>query len=589
MANFAPMRDRLLYVLRANLELFGIGGRFLDYGSGPGDVARFLLTDCGLTSGWAYDPALEDAELGTHAVGGGVLVGTRSLADVDDEVDLGILFDVVEHVPDAAATLRELRSKVRDGGWLAMTVPYNAHEWGADDDFYGHLRRLSRRGAITLLEQNGWNVIRVLDPTFPTMWLIRRAYLTMRRFGGGALGLKPEHEAGATDLERSFRSPRHKPWNPTAELPVQLVTNLVPWNVVRGLDLYFESLFWGFELFILAQKRSDEALCEVCRHGRYSFHRFFDHYSLQKCAYCGSEKILPEIATYVPRSEQKRLGPTLRGILARVRERRARRIAKLDVPERSLLDVGAGGAELAAALAGLGWSVRGSSASEQDANVARAAGIEVVVAEASSLPEDRSYGVVSLFHVVEHTADLSRTLEKLDRLVKPGGYLVLEYPNGRSLLKALLGWRWFGYDPPFHRLQVNPTVLADRLGLENYRLIDEQHFSLEYSFFVFAQSIVNALMPFQRDALYRWLCGRSSGAFERVCAAVSVPLFVLLLPLFLLYQPIAALLHRGCVVRQVFKKTDIAADEARRAAEAARSAADDARGAEPLTAEARTR
>ncbi|MEW6270146.1 MAG: methyltransferase domain-containing protein, partial [Thermodesulfobacteriota bacterium] len=234
-------------------------------------------------------------------------------------------------------------------------------------------------------------------------------------------------------------------------------------------------------------------------------------------------------------------------------------IARLDVPDRSLLDVGSGGAELAAALATMGWRVRATAASEHDAAVARSTGIEVAVADAASLPRDARYGVVSLFHVIEHTSDLSRTMSELDHLVMPGGFLVLEYPNGRSFLKACLGWRWFGYDPPFHRLQVNPTVLADRLGLENYRLLEEDHFSLEYSFFVFAQSVVNLLMPFQRDALYRWLCGRSGNAFERACAVLSMPLFALLLPLFLIYQPLVGLLHRGCIVRQVFRKTDIGA------------------------------
>ncbi|MFN7956677.1 MAG: hypothetical protein U0610_33545, partial [bacterium] len=92
-----------------------------------------------------------------------------------------------------------------------------------------------------------------------------------------------------------------------------------------------------------------------------------------------------------------------------------------------------------------------------------------------------------------------------------------------------------------------------------YRLLREDHFSLEYSFFIFAQSIVNALLPFQRDALYRLLRGRSSDQAERVWALASVPLFVLLLPLFVLWQPLASLLRRGCVVRQTFKKTDIAA------------------------------
>lgn len=566
MANFAPMRDRLLYVLRTNLDLFGIRGRILDYGAGPGDVARFLVGACDMRVVYAYDPALPDDELGRREVPGarGELIGTRDLAEVTGPIDAGILFDVLEHVPDAPSVLCELRAHVRDDGWLLMTVPYNAHEWGVDDEFYGHLRRLSRRGAITLLERNGWSVIRVLDPTFPTMWAIRRAYLLLRRFGGGALGLERDQApAAASDLERSFQSPRHTPWNPSGRLPAALATNLVPWSLVRRLDLYFESLFWGFELFVLAQKRTGDDVCEVCRHGLYSFHRFFDRYSLQKCGYCGSEKILPELATRdVARSEEKQLVPVLGGMQAWLRGRRAARVLRLDPPEQSLLDVGCGHGELVRAARDQGWRARGTASSAQDAALAHAAGIDVVVADVASLPAGAAYGVVSLFHVVEHTSDLSRTIESLDRLVLPGGYLLLEYPNGRSLLKACLGWRWFGYDPPFHRLQVNPEVLADRLGLANYRLLDEQHFSLEYSFFIFAQSLVNLLLPFQRDALYRLLRGRAAGAGERLWAALSVPLFVLLLPLFLVYQPLASLLRRGCVVRQVFKRTDIVAPEA---------------------------
>lgn len=566
MANFAPMRDRFHHVLRDNLELFAVRGRFLDYGAGLANASRFLLERCGMSSGVAYDPAFAEDEARRAAEEvpqPGLTIADRLDAGMR-EFDLALLFDVIEHVPDAGEILREVHARVRPDGWLAAVVPYNAHEWGEDDEFYGHLRRLSRRGVIGLLERNGWNVIRVLDPTFPTFWLARRAYLLLRRVGGGSFGLEDQVPPSGTDMERSLRSPRHVAWNPTGVIPRLISTDLVPWDLMRCFDVYFESVYLGFELFVLCQKRDAVPTCEVCEVGTYSFHRFFDRYSLQKCGACGSEKVLPEdLNAPAPSAEAKEHPPLVERLLFALRRSRVAEVIACQPPERSCLDVSCGTGQLASALTRLGWRAAGTASSERAAAAARSGAVEVQVGDLADLPPDASYGVITLFHVIEHAPSLARTLEQVDRLLLPGGFLVLEYPNGRSLLKALLGWRWFGYDPPYHRLQVNPTFLADRLGLANYRLVRERHFSPEYSYFIFAQSLVNLLLPFQRDALYRVLRGRGTGSLQRIWAALSVPLFVLLLPLFLVYQLCASLLRRGCVVRQVFKKTDIVREGSR--------------------------
>ena len=126
MSNFAPLSERFMIVLRENLDLFGIRGRFLDYGAGPGAVSRFLVSDCDMPAGYAYDPALLDHEVGRQSVPGahGELIGTRSLAEVAGLIDVGIMFDVLEHIPDATAALREMRDHVRDDGWPAVTMPW---------------------------------------------------------------------------------------------------------------------------------------------------------------------------------------------------------------------------------------------------------------------------------------------------------------------------------------------------------------------------------------------------------------------------------------------------------------------------------
>jgi hypothetical protein len=152
---------------------------------------------------------------------------------------------------------------------------------------------------------------------------------------------------------------------------------------------------------------------------------------------------------------------------------------------------------------------------------------------------------------------LQASLESLDRLLLPGGFLILQYPNSRSLLKRALGSRWFGYDPPYHRVQINPVFLADRLGLEAYRLLRESHLTIEYSFFTFAQSLANALLPFQRDSVYRLLTRPSTSLREKLGGLLSLPVFAIAALLFPAHQLVASLLNRGCIVRQVFQKADL--------------------------------
>jgi 2-polyprenyl-3-methyl-5-hydroxy-6-metoxy-1,4-benzoquinol methylase len=537
MANFKPMKQRFLLLLEDNLRLLSLGGRFLDYGCGSGDVSEYLVRHCRMPAGTAYDPALSDAEIDARKRGGtpGLEHANRA-ADLETGFDFAVLFDVIEHVPDAPGALQELHGLVRDDGWLIVTVPYNRYEWGIDDLFYGHLRRLSRRGVISLLENNGWDVVRTLDPTFPTFWLIRRAYLLATRF---SKTLRARHEAQGSDLERTFASSKQSSWQTMGPIPRLLSSVLVPWKLIRLFDLYFESVFLGFELFVVAQRRTGDHVCEVCRNGSTSHHRFFERYSRQVCGYCQSELMLPRLEATRERPA-KRPPPWVRRVQRWLRGPRTRKLLRTtsDLPERSAIDVRSRDPGLLRRLEGLGWKVRGTEP---------AAGLEL----------DERFGMATLFHVVEHVDDLQAALAEVDRRILPGGYLVLEYPSARSWIKKLLGSRWFGYDPPHHRLLINPVFLSDRLGLAAFRLIREDHFSPEYSYFIFAQSLANALLPFQRDGLYRMLSSRPTSPAEKIGAALSLPVFVVSAILYPIYQPLASLCKRGCVVLQIFKKADL--------------------------------
>ncbi len=558
MANFRPMKQRFLLLLEENLRFFSIRGRFLDFGCGSGDVSEYLIDRCRMPAGTAYDPALTDAEIDRRQQDSPRGLVCSNTADPEDRFDLAVLFDVIEHVPDAPGVLGQLHRLVVDDGWLFITVPYNRHEWGIDDHFYGHLRRLSRRGVITLLENNGWDVLRTLDPTFPSFWLIRRVYLLVAGFSATA---RARHLSPAgDDLERSAASSKQSSWETLGPIPRLLSTLLVPWKLIRFFDLYFESVFLGFELFVVARRREGSRDCEVCANGAYHHHRFFDRTARQVCSYCRSELLMtgPPVARKTP---VKRLSSFMRRLQGFLRIPRARRILKLAPPEASIIDIRSRDPDLRTRLQGLGWRVCGTVAPpESGPGAGDPPDEKTVVADLPDITAPAAYGMATLFHVVEHVGDLHAALANIDRLLLPGGYLILEYPNSRSLLKTLLGSRWFGYDPPHHRLLINPVYLADRLGLHSYRLVRESHLSLEYSYFIFAQSLANAVLPFHRDGLYRMLTSRSTSLLEKIGAIVSLPVFALAAAAFVVYQPLAALLKRGCVVQQIFQKTDVSDD-----------------------------
>jgi hypothetical protein len=81
---------------------------------------------------------------------------------------------------------------------------------------------------------------------------------------------------------------------------------------------------------------------------------------------------------------------------------------------------------------------------------------------------DRSFDVILMSHVLEHTSDPVATLERARALLSPGGELIIVVPNARALGFGLFGRYWGYLDPPRHLWQfsaANLEALAGRCGL----------------------------------------------------------------------------------------------------------------------------
>lgn len=108
-----------------------------------------------------------------------------------------------------------------------------------------------------------------------------------------------------------------------------------------------------------------------------------------------------------------------------------------------MVEVGSGLAYLLRSFKDEGWDVLGIDPWRAlPAMTMETHGIETIPAtlEQAALP-DASVDVVILLHVIEHVPDPVATLSEINRVLKPGGHLVMETPRYDTLMFKLLGKR----------------------------------------------------------------------------------------------------------------------------------------------------
>lgn len=225
---------------------------------------------------------------------------------------------------------------------------------------------------------------------------------------------------------------------------------------------------------------SSAAACPVC--AGHDLRRVFEvqtwsAYSIEKCRGCGFVFAAPRpspdeldrfyTSTYFAKDHDKNLGyANYRGVA----EENARRmwhefqdiLGGRKVAPHRVLDVGcATGGFLAEAKAD-GWDGVGVEFSEFAIEVAQKEfGLQVLKGDVfhHDLAEG-SFGLVTMWHVLEHVLDPLATLAQAKKLLAPGGLLFIELPNWSSVGRRARGVRWSQLKPPEHINFFTPATLA---------------------------------------------------------------------------------------------------------------------------------
>lgn len=124
------------------IPALGLGSRpprILDAGAGTGFMAE-SLADFGDVDALEFDPTSLEAlrtRRGVNVVEG--MLPAEKIAD--GTYDLVTSFDVLEHIEEDAAALREMGRVLRPGGLVLVTVPAHPYLWSQHDEANDHFRR----------------------------------------------------------------------------------------------------------------------------------------------------------------------------------------------------------------------------------------------------------------------------------------------------------------------------------------------------------------------------------------------------------------------------------------------------------------
>ena len=139
------------------------------------------------------------------------------------------------------------------------------------------------------------------------------------------------------------------------------------------------------------------------------------------------------------------------------------------VPRERLADLGCWVGFLVDEAARRGWRAVGVEPSEWAAEQARARGLEVVVAPLldADLPA-AAFTAVTLGDVIEHLPDPGTALDRIARLLAPGGVLWLATPDAGSRIARAMGRRWWSVIPTHVHLFTRTSIvrLLERHGFE---------------------------------------------------------------------------------------------------------------------------
>lgn len=180
-------------------------GRIIEFGCGAGsllaELARKGFIGIGIEQSTS---AMRLSEAMTKGTPGATVVSEVTGIPFESQ-DYLAAFEVLEHIEDDRAALRDWARFLRRGGEIILSVPAHPERWNAADVWAGHYRRYTRQGLANLAAGAGLQIDSILCYGFPIANLMERfaapVYARQLAASKGAMIDKAE-QTGASGSDR---------------------------------------------------------------------------------------------------------------------------------------------------------------------------------------------------------------------------------------------------------------------------------------------------------------------------------------------------------------------------------------------------
>ena len=123
-------------------------------------------------------------------------------------------------------------------------------------------------------------------------------------------------------------------------------------------------------------------------------------------------------------------------------------LGKYRVPGK-MMDVGAAAGFVMQGFSNKGWDVFGIEPNETMTNYGiKELNLKIINDSFENFDFRGKYDLVTLIQVIGHFYDLNVAMEKLNDIVRPGGYILVESWDMKSLYAKFMGKTWHEYSPP---------------------------------------------------------------------------------------------------------------------------------------------